>query len=188
MIRVGALFGSMRVTSLSRRALDIALEGVAKAGVPAEVVELGRPALPLLEEGVTDKDPAVVAFRDLVRSCDALLVSTPVYHDSFSGALKNALDLLYDELSDKVIGLVAVGGGSTGQGQALEHLRSVFRETGSWVIPRQVAIAKAKEMFDPATNRPKDPELDARLVRLGQEVVLRCRQLRPKRAPPAAAT
>jgi NAD(P)H-dependent FMN reductase len=183
MINVVALLGSQRQESMTRLALNVALEGVRKAGLEHSLKDLGAPRLPLFEEGVTGNDPAVLQFKEAIRGCDALLVATPVYHDSYSGVLKNAIDHLYDELSDKVIGLVAVGGGRTGQGQALEHLRAVFRETNSWVLPRQVAIPSSKEAFE--AGKLKDPELEFRLLKLGQELVLRARQLRPKK--PAVA-
>jgi NAD(P)H-dependent FMN reductase len=180
MSNVVALLGSLRQDSITRLALNVALEGVRNAGLEANLQDLGAPRLPLFEEGVTSSEPTVLQFKEAIRSCDALLVATPVYHDSYSGVLKNAIDHLYDELSDKVIGLVAVGGGRTGQGQALEHLRAVFRETGSWVLPRQVAIPSAKDAFE--AGKLKDPELEWRLIKLGQELVLRSRQLRPKKS------
>lgn len=184
-MKVLALLGSLRERSATRRALEIALSGTQKTPLEVTVVGPQPLRLPLFEEGVTEKDPDVVAFRNQVAAADALLIASPVYHDSYSGVLKNAVDHLYNELADKPVALIAVGGGRTGQGQALEHLRAVFRETACWVLPRQVAIPSSGKVFD-AEFRLTDEELESRLIKLGQELVLRTRQLRPKSvvAPP----
>lgn len=180
-MKVVALLGSLRSGSVTARALDVAISGVQKLGLPdVEFEQLGAPRLPLFEEGVTEKLPEVVLFKERIRAADALLIATPVYHDSFSGVLKNAIDHLYGELSDKVAALIGVGGGRTGQGQALEHLRAVLRETNTWVLPRQVAVGRAAEAFD-ETGKLKDAEMELRLIKLGQELVLRARQVRPRR-------
>lgn len=179
------LLGSLREGSLTRRALEVAARGVRQSPLETKVVDPGPLRLPLFVEHVTTLSPEVVEFRRSVSGADALIVASPVYHDSYSGVLKNAIDHLYDELAGKVIGLIAVGGGRTGQGQALEHLRSVFRETGSWVLPSQVAVPTASKAFDPA-GELSDKELEQRLLRLGMEVALRGRQLRPKRPSSAA--
>lgn len=181
------ILGSLSEKSRTRLALDVAIGGARKTPLGVTVLDPLLPRLPLFEGDASKNTPESVAFRAQVAQADALLVATPVYHDSYSGVLKNGIDHLYDELRDKVVALIAVGGGRTGQGQALEHLRAVFRETSCWVLPRQVAIASAEKMFDEA-GKLLDAELETRLTQLGQELVLRTRQLRPKSvAPPAAA-
>lgn len=55
--------------------------------------------------------PAVIAFIDAVAKADGLLISTPVYKASFSGALKTLLDLLPERsLHGKVVLPLATGG------------------------------------------------------------------------------
>lgn len=180
MYSVLVLCGSLRTGSYTRAALDIAADAALKLGADVQWADL---RLPLMEEHVTSSDPQIVAFRAQVKAADALLLGTPVYHDSLSGVLKNALDHLYQELADKVCAVVAVGAGRAGQGQALEHLRASLREAGAWAIPRQVVIPTAPKVFD-ADVALQDQELRTRLDTLGKELVLRCRQLRPRR--PAA--
>jgi NAD(P)H-dependent FMN reductase len=177
--RIGMLCGSLRKQAGSLKALKLAGASAEKQGAELVWTDLG--ALPLFEDGVTTTAPAVVAFRASIAACDALLISTPVYHDSYSGVLKNALDHLYQELYDKVAALIAVGGGRSSQSLALEHLRTVLRETSTWVLPRQVLVPKVEAAFDEA-GKPVDAEIETRLKMLGTEVVARCRVLRPRRA------
>lgn len=55
--------------------------------------------------------PAVIAFIEAVAKADGLLIGTPVYKASFSGALKTLLDLLPERsLQDKVVLPLATGG------------------------------------------------------------------------------
>ncbi|SET95610.1 NADPH-dependent FMN reductase [Pseudomonas graminis] len=55
--------------------------------------------------------PQVVAFIEAVAKADGLLIGTPVYKASFSGALKTLLDLLPERsLHGKVVLPVATGG------------------------------------------------------------------------------
>jgi FMN reductase len=180
-----AICGSLRAGSHTRKALEIAIAGARQAGGELEVVDLEQLKLPFFDGdgGPASQTPEAVRFKALVKGADGLLIATPVYHDSYSGVLKNALDLLYVELQDKLAALIAVGGGRVGQGQALEHLRAVFRETSCWVIPRQVAVPQSAEAFD-EQGQPKDKELTTRLSALGMELVLRCKQLRPRRRAP----
>jgi NAD(P)H-dependent FMN reductase len=179
MANVVAICGSLRTGSFTKLALDVAVGSARQLGVTVQVVDLASTPLPFYDGSPGNE--AVARFKQEVAACEALLVATPVYHESYSGSLKNALDHLYGELSEKVAGLIAVGGGSYGMGQALEHLRAVLRETSTWVLPRQVVVGKSEEAFEP-DGKLKSAETSARLVRLGQEVVLRARQLRVKRA------
>jgi NAD(P)H-dependent FMN reductase len=181
--RIIALCGSLRAGSHTRKALDLAIEGVKKGGAEVTVVDLAELKLPPFDDGPSKEHPEAVRWKALVKAADGLLIGTPVYHDSYAGTLKNALDFLYQELFEKVAALLAVGGGRVGQGQALEHLRAVLRETNTWVIPRQVVIPSSQEAFDEA-GAPKDKELSTRLNMLGVELAVRCKQLRPKKRAP----
>jgi FMN reductase len=181
-MNVVTLIGSLRPGSFTRLAARIAAEGTRKTPLPVNLVEELDLRVPLFQaEGSAEEQERLRALKHSVQGADALLVATPVFHDSLSGVLKNALDHLYDELADKVVAVIAVGGGRSGQGQALEHLRAVLRETRTWVLPRQVIVPAAETAFDDA-GRPRDPEIEQRLLSLGQELVLRARQLRPRRA------
>jgi len=177
--RVVALCGSLRADSHSRKALAVAMEGVKKGG--AEVILADLSVLPLFDGGPASREhPESVRFKEMVKGADGLLIVTPVYHDSYSGVLKNALDLLMDEAVDLVAAVAAVAGGRVGQGQALEHLRAVLREMSIWVLPRQVLIPESSRAFE-ENGLPKDREVSTRLLSLGVELVMRCKQFRLRR-------
>lgn len=61
-----------------------------------------------------------------IKEGDAFIVVTPEYNHSTSGVVKNALDWVYKEWNDKVIGFV--GYGSVGGARAVEQLRLIAIE------------------------------------------------------------
>jgi len=75
----------------------------------------------------------------------------------------------FEELEGKMIGLIGVSGGALGAVHALGHLRTVGRALHAWVIPEQVAIAEAWNVFDEKGNL-KNSELEKRLLQLGSQV------------------
>ncbi|WP_224449486.1 NADPH-dependent FMN reductase [Haloprofundus salilacus] len=165
---VVAVCGSLRERSYTRLALQRALEAVEDAGGTGELVDLREYDLPVLNADERTAGDAE-RLRRAVREADAVLLGTPVYHGSYSGVLKNALDYCrFDELEGKTVGLLAVAGGAFPV-TALDHLRSVCRAFNAWVLPHQVAIPRASGAFD--EGEFVDERLESRVATLGQRVV-----------------
>lgn len=167
-VHVVALCGSLRDTSYTRGALSRALEGVRAAGGTGAVIDLREYDLPPLDpdrEAQADSDAVVRR----VREADAVLLGTPMYHGSYSGVLKNAVDHCgFDEFEGKTVGLLAVAGGGFPV-TALDHLRSVCRALNAWVLPHQVAVPNAASQFE--GGEIADDRLDDRVLALGRRVV-----------------
>lgn len=165
---VVAIVGSLREESRTRTAIRETLDGVEEAGGTGELLDLREYDLPPLN---TDDEPteSVEAFTRAVREADAVVLGTPMYHGSYSGVLKNALDHCgFDEFENKTVGLLAVSGGSFPI-TALEHLRSVCRALDAWVVPHQAAVPRSHGAFE---NGEFTEEKTAERVRtLGHRVV-----------------
>lgn len=171
-VRIIGLAGSLREKSYTRHAVEIVLEGARAAGANAELLDLRQLHLPFCtgSASIGESFPDVVRLRREVQVADGFVLGTPEYHGSFSGLLKNALDLT--ELEDwrgKVIGLVGISGGSAGPGSALVGLRTVGRGLAAWVLPGQVSIASAHKSFD-ERGRIQSDDLVKRLTDLGREL------------------
>ncbi|PQV64885.1 FMN reductase [Abditibacterium utsteinense] len=171
--RIAGICGSLNPSSATRRALILALEGARRAGATTHLLDLRDFHLPFAESGFDLADfPDVERFNQLVRESDGLIWATPEYHGSFSGALKNALDLgSFPEYEGKMIALLGVAAGQIGAINALSHLRSVGRQLHAWVLPHQVSVARAYAAFD-ENGRLKDENLAASVEKLGAEVAL----------------
>jgi NAD(P)H-dependent FMN reductase len=167
-VHVVALCGSLRDESYTRRALERALDGVRAAGGTGTVLDLRTYDLPPLDPDRDAQGDSDAVVRQ-VREADAVLLGTPMYHGSYSGVLKNALDHCgFDEFEGKTVGLLAVAGGGFPV-TALEHLRSVCRALDAWVLPHQVALPTVSSKFDGAEI--VDDGLDERVRVLGRRIV-----------------
>src|SRR5437016_4854023 len=93
-VNIVGLVGSLRAGSHTQQAVAHALEGARGLGAHTELLDLAAFNLPLCD-GRLEGDPpsGVVQFRDQLREAHGFVVGTPEYHGSFSGLLKNALDL-----------------------------------------------------------------------------------------------
>lgn len=169
--RVVGICGSLSTDSGTRRLLSLALEAAKTAGASTELLDLRDFHLPFAESGFdAAKYPDVERFNRLVRESDGLIWATPEYHGSFSGVLKNALDLgSFPEYQGKVVALLGVAGGQIGAINALSHLRTVGRQLHAWVLPAQVSLARAYAAFD-ENGQLRDEKLATSVENLGREL------------------
>jgi len=136
---VGAVTAPGRLSAAVQHAIDVA---AARPAVAATLLNLadhrvsfadGRPL-----DRFTDDTARVVAT---IAEADAVLIASPVYRGSFTGALKNLLDLTpVDALRGKPVGIVAMGA-------TLHHylgvdwqLRAVLAWFGALVAPTSVYL------------------------------------------------
>ncbi|UOR10460.1 NADPH-dependent FMN reductase [Halobacillus amylolyticus] len=113
-MKVLGLSGSVTLSSKTWLSVKRAVEAAKSADpkVVTELVHLGEYDTvlcdgrePSLYEGDTK------ALIDLIVEADALIIGTPVYRASLTGALKNVFDLIpNDSLRGKAIGFIATGG------------------------------------------------------------------------------
>jgi NAD(P)H-dependent FMN reductase len=169
-VRVVAISGSLRPDSLTFFATRLALEAAAAAGARTELIDLREWPLPFCDAREDALAAEVVRLRETIKAAQGLIIGSPEYHGSFSGVVKNALDLLSDdERQGKMVGLVSVAGGASGM-SALSHLRLVMRAVHAWVVPQQVMVPHAHRAFD-RTGAALDAKIGERLADLGREVV-----------------
>ncbi|MFB6137401.1 MAG: NADPH-dependent FMN reductase [Halobacteriaceae archaeon] len=148
-VSVAAVCGSRRATSYTRDALRVALDAAAEGGADTALLDLGDPALdlPLYHP---DEDPTsdMERLADDLAAADGALLGTPVYHGSYSSALKSFHDWCgSSEFEDTVVGLVAVAGGGS-YATTLSHLRDTVRSVHGLVVPEQVGIRNAADRFE----------------------------------------
>ena len=171
---VVAICGSRRDESATRAALLAALDEADAAGATTELLDLRSFDLPPLDADVDAENQGDGArLLHAVDGADAVLLGTPVYHGSYSGVLKNALDYCgFDEFEEKTVGLLAVSGGSFPV-TALDHLRSVCRALNCWVVPHQAAIPQAYKhvTYEDGESHIDDETLEERVRILGRRAV-----------------
>lgn len=178
MVKFVGIAGSLRSGSYSQKALQVAAERVRALGAEVEILDLRSLNLPFCDGGKEYPDyPGVEKLRQAVKQADGLILVTPEYHGSLSGVMKNALDLLsFDQLSDKVTGLVSVLGGQSNS-NSLNDMRVIMRWVHAWTIPEQVAIGQAWQAFD-EQGQLLDEALSQRFDAFAKSLVDNTRKLR----------
>ena len=168
-IHVAAICGSLREQSYTRMALDYTLRGAREVGATTKLIDLRDYHL-VFCNGSGDYPEDVTRLRQDVAKAKGLIIGTPVYHGSYSGVLKNALDLMsFREIEGRILGLLGVAGGSTGAMVTLTNLRTVGRSLHGWVVPDEVSIPNSDTEFDDEGVCLNDNIAD-RLINLGREV------------------
>jgi len=150
-----ALGGSLRSGSLTTAALRVAAQHARELGAHSELLTVDELGLPLLAPDATPaQHPAAQRLLDTAARADVVLVGTPIYGGTPSGAVKNVLDTMHlgksgntGPLAAKRVGVLSVGGGSlTGrfefQRGATAFLDIACRNLGAWVDPRHVELSE----------------------------------------------
>src|SRR5579875_3673985 len=168
-VRIVAVLGSVTPPGRLHRALTEALARLDPAAIDSELFDLAD-----LELAQADGRPPQALgaglLTDSLAAADAVLLATPVYRGSLTGALKNVLDLTpIPALRDTPVGLVAMGGSHHHYLGAERHLRDVLAFFGALALPTAVYLS-SRDFSDGVPGERATAELDAllaSLVRLG---------------------
>ena len=147
--------GSHRRGSYNAALLRAARE-VAPIGM--EIEEFDIRELPFYDGDVEAAgDPAsVAAFKEAIRSADALLIATPEYNRGVPGVLKNAIDWasrppFASPLTNKPVAVMGASTGRGGTARAQEQLRSALEYSRARVLEQpEVLVPEAYMAFDEA--------------------------------------
>ena len=171
-IRITGVCGSLIANGATKKALTIALSGAAEFDAETTLLELRD--IDLVFYGSVPQDeypPDIVRLRDEIRNSQGIILATPEYHGSLSGALKNMLDLMsIDDFETKIVGLVGVAGGHIGAIHSLDTMKTICRNLHCWVLPQEVSIANSGQAFND-DGTVTDPSLEERLLNVGRQVV-----------------
>ncbi len=171
-LRITALCGSLSKKSTTKMALELALKGAAEYDVNTSLIHLRDYKLVFYGEVEEENyPPDVLKLRKEIKESNALIIGTPEYHGSLSGALKNMLDLMgQQEFEGKIVGIVGVAGGHTGAINSLNTMRTIGRNLHCWVLPQEVSVADSMKVFN-EDGSVTVPAIEERLLNIGRQVV-----------------
>lgn len=164
MLRIAVIIGSTRPgrngEAVAKWVYDIARK---RTDAEFELVDIAEFNLPLLDEpvppmfGQHSHDHTRV-WAKKIASFDGYVFVTPEYNHGTSAALKNAIDFLYHEWTNKAAGFV--GYGATMGVRAVEHLRLVMAEMQVATVRAQVGLSLLTDfenfrVFKPAEMQVK---------------------------------
>jgi len=128
--------------------------------------------------------PEAAEFAAAVAAADAVVLASPVYHNSCSGLLKTALDELGCELRGTPVALVSCASSSRSS-QALDHLRLVARALGALVVPAQVVSLAVDHAGGEPDQRLCDRAVIDRVAVVADELLWLARLIADARPPRA---
>lgn len=153
--------GSTRTDSYNKKLAQAAAKIAGEAGAAATYVDLRDLAIPLYDGDLEDQSglpEGAKKLKGLLRESDGFIIASPEYNSSVTGVLKNAIDWASRSETDDEPSLVAYRGkaavllsaspGALGGLRGLVHLRAILGNIGVIVLPEQVAVSKAYELFD----------------------------------------
>jgi FMN reductase len=134
-----------------------ALEAAERAGARTRLLSgVFLSKLPIYDPTTSTGSPELQVMLDAVRDADGLLISTPGYHGSVSGLIKNAIDGLEGLRQDgrpylegRAVGCIVVADGWQAGGTALSALRTIVHALRGWPTPLGLTLnPSAGKLFD----------------------------------------
>lgn len=187
--KILAFAGSARTDSFNAKLVRIAAAGATEAGADVTILNMREFEMPMYD-GDLESNKGIPAtakkFKELMKSHDGFLISSPEYNSSITPLLKNAIDWASRSepgepsliaYKDKVAGLLSASPGGLGGLRGLVHLRSILGNIGTWVIPDQVSVSSAHEAFEP-TGTLKDAKKANSAKQIGAKVVDTVRKMK----------
>ncbi len=159
--------GSLRTHSHGLQALSILLNAAAELGADVRLLDLRTSNLPMYNPDAGPEEHVARVLAD-VAWAEALVLSTPDYHGSMSGAMKNFLDYHWSEFSGKLFGFLCT---SHEKGiTAMEGMRLAVRQCYGWSLPYGVAIHGQHDFGE--DGKINSPRLESRLRMAARDMVV----------------
>jgi chromate reductase len=158
-VRALVSWGSLRHTSINKKLALVAAHRLTALGVSVDILDLRALQLPLFDEDLEGRDglpPGALIAKERLAASDLMVIASPEYTASVSGALKNLIDWCSRPAPPKgatcFVGktalIMSASPGSVGGVHALAHLRDILTSLGVIVLPSQIAVARAYQVFD----------------------------------------
>ena len=168
--------GTSRQGSSSECALRTALRAVDECGIETRCFAGTDLLLPLYDPRDSHRSGAAALLVDALRLADGVIISSPAYHGSVSGLVKNALDYTEDLARDRrvyldglPVGCIGVAMGMPGAVSTTETLRSIVHALRGWPTPYAATIRVREGLFA-APDRCEDATVERQLLTVGRQV------------------
>ena len=171
--RILAFSGSLRQESLNHTLVTLASKHAEALGAEARLIRLRDYPLPVYDGDIEAQGwpENLEPLKDHFRWADGFLISTAEYNSSVTAALKNAIDWVSRPsdpseprlvgFTGKTAGLLAASPSPLGGLRGLGHVRAIFQNIGTNVVPKQYALAKANEAFDEGGNLKDEKHVES---------------------------
>lgn len=180
--KILAFAGSLRKDSYNKKLVQIGIKGAKEAGADVTYIDLKDYPLPLYDQEIEDSQGLpenALKLKKLMLEHDGFLISCPEYNSSIPAVFKNVIDWVSRPAPgeqvylicfiDKVVTLMSASPGQLGGLRGLVHVRAMFGNINSLVLPQQKSIPQADKAFDQEGNL-KEPKLQNEVMKLGKDL------------------
>ncbi|MFL6086552.1 MAG: NADPH-dependent FMN reductase [Mycobacterium sp.] len=157
-LKIGIILGSTRPGRNGKAVADWVLDKAqARIGADYDLIDLADHPLPHMDEPMSPMlgqyaGEHTKAWAATIARYDGYVFVTPEYNHSTSGVLKNAIDYLYAEWTNKAAAFVSYG--SVGGARAVEHLRLICSELQIAHVRQQLSFSMFTDFENFSTFRP----------------------------------
>jgi NAD(P)H-dependent FMN reductase len=138
-LKILAVVGTPTRNSILSAVVGHAVKDWRAAGCSVDVLDLEKEPLALFNPDVTRTQPGYAKLQARVDGADVLVLATPDYHGSVSGAVKNFLDYFWHEFAGKLF-VTMVASHEKGL-TVTDQLRTVARQCYAWTLPYGVTFS-----------------------------------------------
>jgi len=179
--KILAFAGSTRIDSFNKKLVKIAADGAVENGADVTIIDLRDYPMPLYDGDLEQQQgltPNARKLKDVMLSHQGFLISSPEYNSTISGVLKNTIDWVSRPVEgeeplacfkDRIAGIMSASPGSLGGLRGLVHVRAILENIRVIVIPDQIAVAKAHEVFN-ADGTLKEKKQEEQVKKIGATV------------------
>src|SRR4051812_16582586 len=120
-----------------------------------DILDLNEYQFPIFNERLKyqkDPSPKMMEFGSKVKFADGIIMVTPEYNGGYPAALKNIIDLLYDEWHHKPIAIATVSDGAFGGTQVITSLQFSLWKIRALVVTARFPVPSVTQAFDISGN------------------------------------
>ncbi len=141
-----AVIGSLQRDSVTRVVVWHVARELEGAGCAVDVLDLEKEPLALYNPDTAHALPGYAELQARVHRADAIVLGSPDYHGSVSGAMKNFLDHFWHEFAGKLFATIVA---SHEKGLTVtDQLRTVARQCYAWTLPYGVCCTENIDVKD----------------------------------------
>jgi azobenzene reductase len=172
MLNITILYGAIREGRLSIRAAKAIHNALQASGqVNVTFIDIKDYNLPVMEARLKDMEnpPAyLLELSSKIENADGLIFVTPEYNNSYSGAMKNAVDYFTKEWAKKPIGIVCGSNGKQGGINASNLLQLLVLAIGAFPMPYKLLVPELHLSLD-EEGKPQNEIMQKNLDRFVSE-------------------
>ena len=143
-LRVLAVVGTLQRDSTTSVVIEHVAAGLRKGACEVDIIDFKKEPLALFDPDTAHRLTGYVELQRRVEQADVIILATPDYHGSVSGATKNFLDHFWREFAGKLFGIIVA---SPEKGlTVIDQLRTVARQCYAWTLPYGLAFTNETDV------------------------------------------